>query len=451
MKTLIALLFSAVSFSVAAQNISSGVIVPFNSHQRPPLKGDSKISTSKLPVAFDLDALPLSQAIRLIYIEAFKEKSFFLDPAVLNDQRPISFRYTPEDGDFRLFLSNFLSSVGYKLDRNGRTDFIRPLPTTEKPSAAEDSAIEIFYYRPKNRDGSYLIEALTPLFRGKFTAQRAIPGSSDSSLKTDAQSTPIVAPANSALAQISQNLDQLLFAGSSQEVTILKKLLPQLDTPIAQVFVSAAVYEVQTGHRSASALSIVGSLFGSHLRFGVGTAKPADNYLSIQIADLTAITQLLDTDNRFTVLSSPQVRVLSGRSATFTVGEQVPVLGAITYPSGSSSPVQSVDYRNSGVIFSINPEVRDATIDLKIDQQVSAFVNTTTGVNNSPTLTKREISTSVSLSDSDVIVIGGLRQEKDSQANSKFSFLPNWFDSKSADKNTTEILLFLQVKRITGS
>ena len=47
-------------------------------------------------------------------------------------------------------------------------------------------------------------------------------------------------------------------------------------------------------------------------------------------------------------------------------------------------------------------------MDLKIQQQLSNFVTTETGVNNSPTLIKRDVTTEVSLADGDIILLGGL-------------------------------------------
>jgi hypothetical protein len=55
-----------------------------------------KISAPKVPpvdISFDLEGQPVSQIMRIIYIEAFRERPYFLDAAVLQDQRPISFRY----------------------------------------------------------------------------------------------------------------------------------------------------------------------------------------------------------------------------------------------------------------------------------------------------------------------------------------------------------------------
>lgn len=48
-----------------------------------------------------------------------------------------------------------------------------------------------------------------------------------------------------------------------------------------------------------------------------------------------------------------------------------------------------------GVIFDIRPIVKEGIIDLDITQQLSNFVKATTGMNNSLTLTKRELKAKV--------------------------------------------------------
>lgn len=410
----------------------------------------------KPEIGFDLDSQSLSQILRVVYIEAYRERPYFLDPALLQDQRLISFRYSTKNGDFRAFFSSFLRDLGYVVEFKNGADFVRPLPQSEKPSPAENLDIDVFYYRPRFRDGSYLVEVLSPLFKGKFTSQRAVSSGVQSPISTSPASlnssgpsgSSSVAPSGSALAQVDKNIDQLLFYGSAREVQVLKKLLTQLDTDVGQVLVTGVVYEVQTGDHKGSALALAGSLLSGKLSFNFGTALASNNFVNLKIGDIQAIVQALDSDSRFRILSSPQVRVLSGKSASFMVGEEVPVLGAITYPQGSANPVQSVDYRSSGVIFTINPDVHDTAIDLKVDQQVSAFVNTSSGVNNSPTLTKRQLSTFVSVFDGDVVVIGGLKQNKDSAASSGPSFLSSLFKSKQSEVSSTEILLFLQLKRL---
>ncbi|HIG9168072.1 hypothetical protein RAG77_04105 [Klebsiella pneumoniae] len=87
------------------------------------------------------------------------------------------------------------------------------------------------------------------------------------------------------------------------------------------------------------------------------------------------------------------------------------------------------------------------TMDLKIQQQLSNFVTTETGVNNSPTLIKRDVTTEVSLADGDIILLGGLAEQKDSKASSGWSF----FGSRTSESNKTDIMVMLQVRKVDRS
>ncbi|MFZ6639226.1 hypothetical protein ACO0LL_05750 [Undibacterium sp. TC4M20W] len=142
------------------------------------------------------------------------------------------------------------------------------------------------------------------------------------------------------------------------------------------------------------------------------------------------------------------VRVGSGNTGHFSAGQDVPVLGAASYPMPGGAPVQDIQYKPSGMIFDLRPVVRDDVIDLGVTQQISDFVKTTTGVNNSPTLSKREVETTLSLQDGDVVVLGGLSQDKQTGSHSGLSFLPALLHSKGSENAKSEILLVLQLQKI---
>jgi type II secretory pathway component GspD/PulD (secretin) len=128
------------------------------------------------------------------------------------------------------------------------------------------------------------------------------------------------------------------------------------------------------------------------------------------------------------------------------VGNEVPVLSQVSY--ADNRPVQSIEYRSSGVILDVKPQIRTDNIDLVIKQQLSSFAKTDTGVNNSPTLIKREVNTEVSAADGDIILLGGLAESKVTNADTGFSFLPKgWLTSSSDEKNKTDILVVLQAKK----
>ncbi len=207
------------------------------------------------------------------------------------------------------------------------------------------------------------------------------------------------------------------------------------------------VYEVSTTDKDGSAFGLLASVLGGRLSVGVGAINPINSFIRFQNASLDGLYSALSQDSRFKVISSPSLRIRSGSNGSFSVGPDVPILGSVGYPSNGQA-VQSVEYRSSGVLFNIQPTVREGVIDLSIDQQLSNFSATTTGVNNSPTLTKRALKSSVGVQDGDLIVLGGLTENKEIKSRDGLSFLPKFFHSTGNENTRSEILLVLQVQRI---
>lgn len=152
----------------------------------------------------------------------------------------------------------------------------------------------------------------------------------------------------------------------------------------------------------------------------------------------------LASDSRFKLVSSPTLRVTSGESARVMVGQDVPVLGALTV-TASGAPVQSVNYQSSGVSLNISPVVLGGVIRVTLKQEISDFANTTTGVNSSPTLLTRSVSSVVGLHAGEVVFLGGLDQSDDTDTKSRSPWLPRLFDSSSGVGNKTELVVMLEV------
>lgn len=389
-------------------------------------------SEKQVPYQFDLTGLPIGQVAQIFYSDAFR-KPFILSPELLEDRRPVSLRVQGTASQVRADFVRLFDAFGYSVIQRSGVDHVVP----KKEPAPQPG--EYFLYRPLYRDVAYLSETLAPLFQGKFGVDRGIsvPGQ-----------TPVTgsSPSGSAASLLNRDADQLVFVGSKAEIVNLRALLPQIDIEMGEVMLRSAVYEVQTGDRDGSAFSLAASLLKGKVSVNLA-ANPLDNSVSFSTGDFNAVLSALSSDSRFKVVSQPSLRVRSGKEATINVGAEVPVLGSVSYPQGGQS-VQSVEYRNSGVIFTITPQVRQAVVDLTIDQQLSNFVQTTTGVNNSPTLTKRQLTTNVQMRNAEVVILGGLTEEKTSESQTGLSFLPSIFRSKITESSKSEILLVIQMMKI---
>ena len=396
-----------------------------------------QVYSKEIPVSFNFRSIAISEVVQLIYGQALKVP-FVLDPSALSDMRPVAFRYSSADGDLQVFVKHFLSSLGYSIEQRGNVQFISK--RSEEQIAKPDD--EVFLYRPKYRSVSYLSRTLAPLFQGRFAANRGV-------VSSGATSPQGSVPDTSAAALIDQDADVLVFTGSLREVSQLERLLPQVDQAAGEVAVRGFVYEVSDTDKKGSAFGLLASLLSGKLNIGIGTAVNAGgNFLQIKTGGLDAIYSMLANDSRFKVISSPSLRIQSGENGRFSVGQEVPVLGALSFPQGGGHAVQSVEYRSAGVIFDVLPKVKAGAIDLRINQQLSNFTRTTTGVNDSPTLLKREIKTAVSMQDGEVIVLGGLTESKETHTRDGLSFLPSFLHSKSQDISKSDIILVMQVQKV---
>ncbi|TAI90914.1 type II secretion system protein GspD [Pectobacterium versatile] len=365
-------------------------------------------------IDFELKSVSVPDALSVFYTQILK-KPFRLSPEIVSMPEKISFRLMPEQ-DARQFLLDYMSDIGVAVKSKNGTDFFY------KPAQVEKKLAQFSYtYQPRYRSVGYLSAQLSPMAGegGKFNSA------------TGDKNSP----------------DSLVFYGTRAEIRKISEALPLVDVRAAEVVVSGHVYEIQTNSRDGSGLQLASNLLNSKLNFQIGgsDSRGYDNFLKISSGSMSALIELFKTDTRFTTVSSPTLRVRSGANAVFSVGNSTPTLGNTSFQGQSA--IQSVVYRDAGIIFDVAPAVRLDVIDLKIRQELSNFAATQNGVNGSPTLIKREISTDISLSDGDIILLGGLADDKKTSSATGFSWLPS-FTSQGASADKTDIVVVLQVRKI---
>ena len=98
-------------------------------------------------------------------------------------------------------------------------------------------------------------------------------------------------------------------------------------------------------------------------------------------------------------------------------------------------------------IAATTPEIRQDTIELTLQQELSNFVVTKTGVNGSPTLIKRSVNTKLGLSPGEVVVLAGLQDDQADESTNRLPFL-GWLLGQERQQKQSEILLFIEVVRI---
>lgn len=261
--------------------------------------------------------------------------------------------------------------------------------------------------------------------------------------------TAILQPiANQFLGVAYQPGDAVFLSGPSESVEKVRYLLEQLDQAPSEIFAKALVIEYSTTETQGNTFEFALEALSGKLKIGLGSLLPVgENFIKFSGTDLTAVLSAVSGDSRFNIVSSPTLRVRDGSTGRVTVGQDVPTLSSTTLDNQGNAQT-SVQYRSSGVIFEIKPSILKSRIELELRQEISDFVQTKSSGIDSPTLTKRQISTTVAAQPGELIVLGGLDQNRDDRANRGFSFLPRFARSSSSEKTSTQVLIILQVQRV---
>lgn len=243
--------------------------------------------------------------------------------------------------------------------------------------------------------------------------------------------------------------DVVVLVGDPERTEKARYVLESLDRAVAEVQAKVLVVEFTSSEVEGNTFEFALSALSGKLKLGVTSLlSPGESVLKIATGDFSAILSAVSGDSRFSVVSSPVLRVKDGKVGTVEVGEEVPTLSTTSFDNQGNAQ-QSIKYRSAGVIFQLKPSIMKNRIELELKQQISDFkANDTSGI-DSPTLSKRELSTVVQARDGDLIVLGGLDQNKDSVSGRGFSFLPKFLRSNASEKSRTQVLIFLQVDRVS--
>jgi general secretion pathway protein D len=161
-----------------------------------------------------------------------------------------------------------------------------------------------------------------------------------------------------------------------------------------------------------------------------------------------AVLQAVASDTNSNVLATPHLTTMDNEEAFFVVGQDVPILGAITANSTNALQTQSVDREEIGIKLKVTPQINEGdAVQLLIEQEVSS-VSGATAVDIS--INKREIKTRVIVDDGGTIVLGGLIDEEVQESVSKvpllgdIPYLGNLFKTTSSSKRKRNLMVFIR-------
>jgi general secretion pathway protein D len=335
--------------------------------------------------------------------------------------------------------------------------------------AARDSRLNAQAGPPRDDLGSPRVE--TPAPAGPFGTP-VTPGTSSAGVTMNAPANPnnlsgggpasVDIQTDDLRAKISSDEanNAIVVYATPRDYAVVEDALRKLDVAPNQVMIEAAIVEVTLNDEMQ---------YGVQWQFGSGastTALAAAPTTGLSIAptsfaqglnyfyshrSIAASLTALETLTKINVVSSPKLLVLNNQTASLQVGDQVPTLSETsTSTIGSNAPVvNSITYRDTGIILKITPRVNSSgVVLLDLSQEVSAVVPSTSTI-NSPTISTRKIATSVAVQDGEVIALGGLISDsvQDRQSGipflSRVKILKSLFGTTDNHHDKTELIVLL--------
>ncbi|MEL6956466.1 MAG: type II secretion system secretin GspD, partial [Pseudomonadota bacterium] len=279
-----------------------------------------------------------------------------------------------------------------------------------------------------------------------------------------AQRSPGEAGATLPSVDFHEPTNSLVISANYETLLAMERVIEALDRRRAQVLVEAIIVEMSddtarelgvqfvlagTGSSSTPFLSSTfsratpnllaltgalanGDLFGSD--GDNGTSNPFTNAAVTSILNLEGgtlgfggqegdtlfgvILNAIERDTESRILSTPFGMALDNAKTSLLVGQNVPLTSGEALGDNNQNPFRTVEREDIGVKLDVTPKISDdGSVRLEIFQEVSSIDTQVSALSQDLILSTRTIETSVLADDGDIIVLGGLIEQRDNLVN----------------------------------
>jgi general secretion pathway protein D len=315
-----------------------------------------------------------------------------------------------------------------------------------------------FTYNVKNKDADALAQTLGQ-FLGGAAARVAAPanapaqGGAGASTAGSGVRTGVV---------VDRATNTLIFQANPDEYSQIVSLLQTLDRPSKAALIEVTVAELSVDDKSQLGVEFAftdgpsdGGRGSGGTLGGLGLGTGGFNYRIFNSAGGVRVAlNALASANKATILSSPRVLARNGESATIQVGQEVPIVTSVqstgTTTITGTQVLQTIQYRNTGVILKVKPVIHSGDqIDLDVAQEVSAAQTTNTGVSASPTFSTRKVETKLTLRNGATVMLGGLISSESALGDAGIPLLKDipgvghLFSNRTGSGNKRELIVLI--------
>jgi len=272
--------------------------------------------------------------------------------------------------------------------------------------------------------------------------------------------------------------NSLLIYADQANYRIIEATLQQVDQPQLQVAIDATIAEVTltndlsygvqaylTNHggsilntQATTAPATVtdpttglATVAGSVSNAFINRAFPGFNFLIGSETQPSLILDALHAVTSVKVLSNPSLVVINNQVATLQVGDVVPVsTGSATVLTTSNTVVNTIDYRNTGIILRVSPRISvNGNVRLDVEQEIST-VPATSANSLTPTVSERKVKSSILVATGQTVLLAGLISEQQNGTRNAIPVLdqiPGLGDAFGHQDNSTtrtELIIFIR-------
>jgi general secretion pathway protein D len=164
-----------------------------------------------------------------------------------------------------------------------------------------------------------------------------------------------------------------------------------------------------------------------------------------------AIINAVKSDTKSNILSTPSVMTLDNQEARILVGQEIPVTTGEALSDNFDNAFRTVQRQNVGILLQVKPQINaGGAIKLVLRQEVSSIAGPVARNSADLILNKREIETTITVDDGEIVGIGGLLDENERRTIEAIPFLGdlpvvgNLFRSKSRARDKTNLMVFIR-------
>lgn len=164
-----------------------------------------------------------------------------------------------------------------------------------------------------------------------------------------------------------------------------------------------------------------------------------------------AIINAVQQDNKSNILSTPSVVTLDNQEAKILVGQEVPITTGEKLGNNFDNAFRTVQRQNVGIQLEVKPQVNEGdAIKLFIRQEVSSIAGPVSNNGSDLILNKREIQTTVTVDDGQIVALGGLLDDNERRTIEKIPLLGDipglgqLFRSRAKSREKTNLMVFIR-------